>query len=155
MINTLKYKNVDFSFQFNGMFDRIMEDPTEMAYGLGGGDLARYGYNALRIIKNRWTWDNASTKYPCSFNGWGNNYTSGDWYYQKAWFIRLANITLGWTMPQKWLDRTKVVSKVRFSLSASNLFCITPYEGLDPETDYYTAAYPNARTYSIGVNVTF
>ena len=39
--------------------------------------------------------------------------------------------------------------------TANNLFCITPYKGLDPETDYYTAAYPNAQTYSLGVNVTF
>lgn len=156
MINTLRYKDFDFSFQFNGMFDRRMMDPTEMAYGLGGGDIARYGYNALTIIKNRWTWDNPSTKYPCSFNGWNNNYTSGDWYYQNAWFIRLANISLGWSLPKQWLARTNnVVSKVRITLSANNLFCITPYKGLDPETDYYTAAYPNARTYSMGINITF
>ena len=153
--NTLRYKDFDLSIQFNGMFDRRMQDPTEMAYGLGGGDLARFGYNALRKIKDRWTWDNPSTTQPTSFNGWNNNYTSGDWYYQKAWFIRLANISLGWTLPRTLISRTKVLSRVRLSLSASNLFCITPYKGLDPETDYYAAAYPNARTYSMGINVTF
>ena len=155
MVNSLTYKDVDFSFQLNGMFDRRMEDPTEMAYGLGGGDVARYGYNALSIIKKRWTWDNPSTQYPCSFNGWGNSYTHGDWYYQKAWFVRLSNITLGWSMPKAWIAKAKYISRVHLSLSASNLFCITPYKGLDPETDYYTAAYPNARTYSLGVNITF
>ena len=153
--NTLRYKDFDLSIQFNGMFDRRMQDPTEMAYGLGGGDLARFGYNALRKIKDRWTWDNPSTTQPTSFNGWNNNYTSGDWYYQKAWFIRLTNISLGWTLPRTLISRTKVLSRVRLSLSASNLFCITPYKGLDPETDYYAAAYPNARTYSMGINVTF
>ena len=137
------------------MFGRRMQDPTEMAYGLGGGDLARYGYNALRKIKNRWTWDNPSTTQPTSFNGWANNYTSGDWYYQQAWFVRLTNISLGWTLPRTWLSHTKVVSRVRLSLSANNLFCITPYKGIDPETDYYVASYPNARTYSLGINVTF
>lgn len=155
MVNTLSYKDFDLSFQFNGMFDRKMQDPTEMAYGLGGGDIARYGYNALSIIKNRWTWDNPSTEYPCSFNGWNTTYTYGDWYYQKAWFVRLSNITLGWTMPKTWLNKVSFISRVHLSLSASNLFCITPYKGLDPETDYYTAAYPNARTYSLGVNITF
>ena len=155
MVNSLTYKDFDFSFQLNGMFDRRMEDPTEMAYGLGGGDVARYGYNALSIIKKRWTWDNPSTLYPCSFNGWGNSYTHGDWYYQKAWFVRLSNITLGWSMPKAWIAKAKYISRVHLSLSASNLFCITPYKGLDPETDYYTAAYPNARTYSLGVNITF
>ena len=153
--NTFKYKDFDLNIQLNGMFGRRMQDPTEMAYGLGGGDLARYGYNALRKIKDRWTWDNPSTTQPTSFNGWGNNYTSGDWYYQRAWFIRLTNISFGWTLPKAWIARTKVLSRVRLSLSANNLFCITPYKGLDPETDYYAASYPNARTYSMGINVTF
>lgn len=155
MVNTFNYKDFDLSFQLNGMFDRRMEDPTEMTYGLGGGELAQYGYNALTIIKKRWTWDNPSTKYPCSFNGWNTTYTHGDWYYQNAWFVRLSNITLGWNMPKAWVAKTKYISRVHLSLSASNLFCLTPYKGLDPETDYYTAAYPNARTYSIGVNITF
>lgn len=155
MTQRLRYKDFDFSIQFNAMFDRMMQDPTEMAYGLGGGDIARYGYNALSVIKNRWTWDNPSTKYPCSFNGWNNNYTSGDWYYQKAWFIRCSNITLGWNLPRRWLDSTRVISNARLTLSASNLFTITPYDGLDPETDYYTASYPNARTFSVGMNLTF
>ena len=58
-------------------------------------------------------------------------------------------------MPKAWIAKAKYISRVHLSLSASNLFCITPYKGLDPETDYYTAAYPNARTYSLGVNITF
>jgi TonB-linked SusC/RagA family outer membrane protein len=155
MTNHLKYKDFELSFQFNGMFDRKMEDPTEMAYGLGAGDMATYGYNALRIIKNRWTWDHPSTKYPCSFNGWGTDYTSGDWYYQNAWFIRLSNVSLSWNLPRRWIVKTHCLSNVKLSFSATNLFVITPYTGLDPETDYYTAAYPNARTYSLGINVAF
>lgn len=155
MTNHLNYKNVELSIQLNGMFDRIMQDPTEMSYGLGAGDLATYGYNALRIIKNRWTWDHPSTRYPCSFEGWATDYTYGDWYYQKAWFIRLSSITLAWSLPRKWLDATRCISHAKVSLSASNLFCITPYRGIDPETDYYTAAYPNARVYSLGINLTF
>jgi TonB-linked SusC/RagA family outer membrane protein len=155
MTNHVRYKSLELGVQLNGMFDRLMEDPTEMAYGLGAGDLATYGYNALRIIKNRWTWDHPSTKYPCSFNGWGTDYTYGDWYYQKAWFIRMSNISLAWNLPKSWLQATNCLSNVRVSFSASNLFCLTPYKGLDPETDYYTAAYPNARTYSLGINVTF
>lgn len=155
MTNTFRYKNLDLSFQLSGMFDRRMQDPTELEYGITGSDIADYGYNALRSVKNRWTWDNPSTKYPSSFNGWDNNYTTGDWYYQKAWFIRLSNITVGYSLPKDLLAKTKVISNVRLHFSANNLFVISPYKGLDPETDYYTAAYPNARTYSIGVDVTF
>ena len=44
---------------------------------------------------------------------------------------------------------------MRISASINNLFVITPYDGLDPETDAYAAAYPNARTFSFGIDVTF
>lgn len=83
------------------------------------------------------------------------NYTAGDFFYQKAWFIRLQNISLGYTLPKSLLAKTKVLSNVRFHASVNNLFVITPYKGLDPETDAYAAAYPNARTFSFGVDVSF
>lgn len=155
MTNTFKYKDFDLSFHLNGMFDRIMQDPTAMEYGISADGIARYGYNALRSVKNRWTWDNPSTEYPSTFNGWNNNYTSGDFYYQKAWFIRMQNITLGYTLPKRLLAKTKVISNLRVHAGVNNAFIITPYEGLDPETDYYTASYPNARTFSFGVDISF
>ena len=46
------------------MFDRIMQDPTEMDFGLNGGNIAQNGSNMLRIIKDRWTFDNPSTIKP-------------------------------------------------------------------------------------------
>ncbi|MDR0748252.1 MAG: TonB-dependent receptor [Tannerellaceae bacterium] len=155
MTNQLKYKDFDFSFSFNGMFDRMMADPTKSAYGVSGDGIARYGYNALRSVKDRWTWDNPSTTHPSSFTGWNTNYTSGDFFYEKAWFIRMQNITLGYTLPGNLLNKTKVISKLRIFASTNNLFVITPYGGLDPETDYYTAAYPNARTFSFGLDISF
>lgn len=155
MTNTFKYKNFDLTIQLNGMFDRLMQDPTAMTYGISGDGIARYGYNALRSIKNRWTWDNPSTKHPSTFNGWENTYGSGDWFLQKAWFIRAQNITLGYNVPNSFLQKTKYISSLRLYASINNAFIITPYEGLDPETDYYTAAYPNARTFTMGINVSF
>ncbi|MCC8170184.1 MAG: TonB-dependent receptor [Parabacteroides sp.] len=155
MTNTFKYKDFDLSFHVNGMFDRIMQDPTEMVYGISADGIARYGYNALRSVKKRWTWDNPSTEYPSTFNGWNNNYTSGDFYYRKAWFIRMQNITLGYTLPRRLLAKTRVISNLRVHAGVNNAFVITPYKGLDPETDYYTASYPNARTFSFGVDLSF
>lgn len=155
MTNTFKYKDFDLSFHLNGMFDRIMEDPTAMEYGISGDGIARYGLNALRSVKDRWTWDNPSTTNPSTFQGWENTYSSGDFYYQKAWFIRMQNITLGYTLPKHLLAKTKVISNLRVHASINNAFIITPYDGLDPETDYYTASYPNARTFSFGVDISF
>lgn len=155
MTNTFKYKDFDLSFHLNGMFDRIMEDPTAMEYGISGDGIARYGLNALRSVKDRWTWDNPSTTNPSTFQGWENTYSSGDFYYQKAWFIRMQNITLGYTLPKHLLAKTKVISNLRIHASVNNAFTITPYDGLDPETDYYAASYPNARTFSFGVDISF
>lgn len=155
MTNTLRYGNCDLSFHLNGMFDRLMQDPTALEYGISADGIARYGYNALRMVKNRWTWDNPSTTHPSSFYGWNNNYTAGDFFYQKAWFIRMQNITFGYTFPKRILSGAKVISHLRVHAAANNLFLITPYKGLDPETDYYTASYPNAKTFSFGVDLSF
>lgn len=155
MTNIFKIKDFDVNIMFNGMFDRIMQDPTEMVYGISGGGIAANGYNALRSVSDRWRPDAPSTTRPSSFYETGHNYTAGNFFYQKAWFIRLQNISVGYTLPKSLIARTKVLSNVRFSFSANNLFVITPYRGLDPETDAYAAAYPNARTFSFGVDISF
>jgi hypothetical protein len=106
-------------------------------------------------IKDRWTFDNPSTTRPSSYYTSGTKYTAGDFFYQKAWFIRLQNISLGYTLPKSILTKSKILNNVRFHASVNNVFVITPYNGLDPETDAYAAAYPNARTFSFGVDVSF
>ena len=72
---------------------------------------------------------------------------------QNAWFLRLQNVSLGYTIPGKFLKKVFSSAKVRFD--AQNLFTITPYKGIDPETDSYTAAYPYIRTYTFGINLNF
>lgn len=98
---------------------------------------------------------NPSTTRPSSYYTSGTKYTAGDFFYQKAWFIRLQNISLGYTLPKSILTKSKILNNVRFHASVNNVFVITPYNGLDPETDAYAAAYPNARTFSFGVDVSF
>ena len=145
MTNTFKYKGFDLNIMFNGMFDRIMQDPTEMDFGLNGGNIAQNGSNMLRIIKDRWTFDNPSTTRPSSYYTSGTKYTAGDFFYQKAWFIRLQNISLGYTLPKSILTKSKILNNVRFHASVNNVFVITPYNGLDLETDAYGSL--SQRTY--------
>lgn len=151
--NSLYYRNFDLSFHFYGMFDRYMQDPTRMAYGLSADGIAQYSYNALRSIQGRWKPNNASTTQPSSFYGW-SRYGSGDWFLEKAWFVRLQNITLGYTLPAT-AATSRVFQSLRLKLDVNNVLTFTPYGGLDPETDSYTAAYPNARTFTIGIDVKF
>ena len=154
--NVFRYKGFELSFMFNGMFDRKIENPTMAAYGINCSG-AIGGGNGLRTNLERWTPTNPSTKYPSAFFGMGRGsyYTWGDFFYQDAWFIRLQNVSLSYQLPQVWLSKIGFISGLRLHASANNLFVITPYEGLDPETDAYVAAYPNARTYSFGVNISF
>ncbi|MEH6405682.1 MAG: TonB-dependent receptor [Leeuwenhoekiella sp.] len=80
-------------------------------------------------------------------------------------FLRLSNITLGYSLPESLLDKMKVFSNFRVYVTANNLFTITGYSGYDPEAstrrsnpltpgvDY--AAYPRSRFILSGVNITF
>jgi TonB-linked SusC/RagA family outer membrane protein len=152
LTNTIKYKGFDLNFNFYGMFDRMMENPTQLAYGLSSDGIAQYNYNALRSIKQRWMPNNPSADHPSSYYGW-STYGYGDYFYEKAWFIRLQNISLGYTFPEKTVS--KVLSEARIHFDVNNVFVITPYSGLDPETDGYVAAYPNARTFTLGFDLKF
>ena len=150
--NILTYKRFSLNFDFNGLFGRSMVDPNFFEYGMSAYGVYSNGYNALRTVKERWTPGNPSTTHPSSF--WGfSPYSVGDFFMQEAWFIRLQNVSLGYSLPTKWTKGT--FSSIRVHVDGQNLFVITPYKGVDPETDSYTAAYPNIRTFTAGLNFTF
>ncbi|MCU0384578.1 MAG: TonB-dependent receptor [Flavihumibacter sp.] len=150
--NIIQYKNWSLNFDFNGLFGRRFADPNHFAYGVGAAGVFSNGYNALRSVKDRWTPENPSTTNPSSFWGW-SPYGIGDFFVQDAWFVRLQNVSLGYTLPKRFLG--KAFSAVQVHVDAQNLFVITPYKGVDPETDSYTAAYPNIRTFNFGLNLNF
>lgn len=87
---------------------------------------------------------------------------------EDASYLRLQNLTIGYSLPSKWLKKVKI-EKVRVYFTGSNLFCLSGYSGLDPEVNtnfdaggdgfptpnYDYNAYPKTRTYTFGLNVTF
>lgn len=150
--NIIKYKRFSLNFDFNGLFDRRMADPNYTTYGVSAEGIYTYGYNALRTVKDRWTPENPSTTHPSSFYGW-SPYGSGDFFLQNASFVRLQNVSLGYYLPTSWLRG--VFSEAQFHIDAQNLFVLSSYTGVDPETDAYTAAYPNVKTFRIGMNLKF
>ena len=91
-------------------------------------------------------------------------YAITSWAIEDGSFLRLNNLTLGYTLPGKF-TKTFYVQKLRFYASGYNLFCLTKYSGYDPEVDSRRAtpatpgvdysAYPKSRSYNIGVNITF
>ncbi|MGN6439791.1 MAG: TonB-dependent receptor [Agriterribacter sp.] len=152
LTNILTYKNFSLNFDFNALFGRRFADPNYTTYGVSAAGVYSNGYNALRTVKERWTPENPSTTHPSSFYGW-SPYGIGDFFVQDAWFIRLQNVSLAYNLPRKLLGN--VFSSVRIHADAQNLFVITPYTGVDPETDSYTAAYPYIRTFTVGLNLNF
>lgn len=71
-------------------------------------------------------------------------------------YFRLKNIQIGYTLPKKVTEKF-LCSRLRFYVTASNLFTITKYSGYDPEVgsgvDY--GNYPQSRTFTFGLNANF
>jgi len=150
--NTISYKNFDLNFHFNGMFGRQIVDQTDFALGVTAIGVATNGRNALRSVYDRWTPDNPTNTRPASHFGF-SQYGSGDFFLQDAWFIRLQNLSVAYRLPSNSLGGFLDSAAIR--LDAQNLFVITPYEGVDPETDAYVAAYPNVTTFTLGIDLKF
>ena len=81
-------------------------------------------------------------------------------------FLRLNQLTLGYSLPKVWMEKTKVINNIRLYIQGSNLFCATKYSGLDPEVDTRSSknpltpgvdfsAYPKSRGINIGMNIQF
>lgn len=92
-----------------------------------------------------------------------NHAAPTDWAVEDGSFLRLGTLTLGYTLP-KSLSQKVGIKNLRVYATGNNLFCLTSYSGQDPEVstnsnqmalgwDY--SAYPKARSYVFGLNVTF
>lgn len=83
------------------------------------------------------------------------NYTSKD--IQDASFMRLRNVKLAYSVPGSALQKVNVIKSVDIFIQGENLLTLTRWRGLDPENNrvYGRFEYPNARTYTAGINVNF
>ena len=81
-------------------------------------------------------------------------------------FLRLNQLTIGYSFPKVWMEKTKVINNIRVYVQGSNLFCATKYSGIDPEVDTRSSknpltpgvdfsAYPKSRGINVGLNVQF
>ncbi|MBQ9296007.1 MAG: TonB-dependent receptor [Paludibacteraceae bacterium] len=81
-------------------------------------------------------------------------------------FLRLNQLTIGYSFPKVWMEKTKVINNIRVYVQGSNLFCATKYTGMDPEVDTRSSknpltpgvdfsAYPKSRGINVGLNVQF
>ena len=76
-----------------------------------------------------------------------------DLYLYKGDYLKLKNLTIGYSLPQRWLSKISL-EKVRFYYSGENLFSIDSFPGVDPEQGA-APKYQPIRQHAFGVNVTF
>lgn len=169
------WKSFDASIFLNFVYgDNIFND-NKLAFYSG---YITYG-NLLAIANNRWRTTNAQgqvvtdPKELAALNQnaklWipmttGSSWEPQSWAVEDGSFLRVNNITIGYTLPQR-LTKKVGIQRFRIYVTGNNLAVITNYTGYDPEVnvrrstpmtpnvDY--SAYPRAKAYIAGVNVTF
>lgn len=155
--NTFRWKNFDLNIYFYGQFDLLNSGSYKDLWLTGASGMTGIvnmyrGYNMPVSAKDVWTSDNQSAVRP-GYSQDKRTWGIGDYYLQKSWFVRCRNITLGYTIPVN--QGRNILSNVRVYFDVNNPFTITPYDGLDLETDNSVWAYPNVRSFSLGVDITF
>ena len=157
--NNIDYKNFDFSFTFQGEFGASIYN----AGGIYQSANADWFDNQTVDQMNRWQKPGDITMVPQARLGDGNGTQNSTRYLEKANFIRLRNISLGYSL-DKNLTADWGISKIRFYVSAINALTFTKYSGYDPEarsdtarggggSTFYSA--PPAKTVTFGINVNF
>jgi len=146
---TLNYKNFDMSMQFTGQFGFQILNENRWLY-----ENNTYAFNRMKSVTNppyggEYTLSVAQAK------------TYVSYFLEKGDFLKLTNLTLGYTFP---LKNNSWVKGLRAYISGDNLFTITSYSGLDPElsndvlgsfgNDYHDT-YPPIRSFTLGLNLMF
>jgi len=120
--------------------------------------------NYTTDVFERWTGEGTSNKWPRLTNGSNINYQQvSDIFLENGNYLKIQNVTLGYNF--KRLLPKLPVSQARLYFTAQNLFTFTNYSGMDPENGFGNSDswvsgidlgyYPSARTYLVGVNLTF
>ncbi|MFT3825328.1 MAG: TonB-dependent receptor [Chitinophagaceae bacterium] len=141
--SNFRYKNFDASVFLVGMFGQTIAHDLDMRFD------GRYNQPKL----DYWTPVNPSNKYPRPLLGTASvNYLSTLNYYSGS-FVRVRNISLGYSLPQSFLRKASV-NKFRLYASVQNPFLFTNFPGTDPEgaTGFNE---PSVVTYMFGVNLSF
>lgn len=163
--STLNYKNFDFSFNIFTHQGVLVDSPFLREFGFVGdrgrskinmdyyipAGLPRFDENLNWIT----TTGHYSQKYPAP--GLAGPYYGSNAYYTDASFVKVKNITLGYTLPKDLIDRAKIAS-MRVYMNILNPFVWTDHEGYDPEYAHVSLENGNGPanvTYQFGVNVKF
>ena len=174
---TLTWKNwslsANFAFQLGGKF--YSHEYVQNLYN-GTNNQGKGGRLVSKeLVGNTWTPDNKDAYFPMQWYPSGSNqYFTGtsangtNWKFTDialftASYLRLKNITLGYNVPEKFLNKVTggVVSSMRIFASGDNVFLLAAHKGIDPALsatgghEIGPYVYPNIQSFTLGVNVDF
>jgi len=184
--NTFRYKNVDLTIFLNGSVGNKVLNYNMMGQGYNGlvhmnsvwvnqhNSIASRARLAAIDPSKEWIDDvtnvrvlNADTKTPRpTIADPNDNDRLSDRYVEDGSYLRIKNITLGYTFPKSLLSKAKI-DNIRVYMNIQNLYTFTKYMGYDPEVGASTqdssgltfgvdnGRYPSPMTCSFGVNITF
>ena len=133
----ISYKRFDMSVFINGVF--------------GNDVINTQRFNQPNNQPLRWTPDNPVNDYP-SLNA-NRQYKFSDWWIEDGSFVRIQNVSLGYTFP--FLDSR---GSIRVYGNVSNLFTFSGFSGYDPEVGalgMYSGGHPRLRKMTFGINITY
>lgn len=155
--NTLNYKNIDFSFFFQGSYgnkifnllQQTLEKPT-------------LSLNASATLLDRYSATNPNGSQPRATNA--PVAQTIDRYIEDGSYVKLKNISVGYTFSKGLVSKIHA-KQLRIYISAQNPITWTKYTGYDPEVNFYEndntkqgidyGIYPSTKTFLAGLNVTF
>lgn len=148
----LGYKGITLNASFQGI-GGVKAYPT--------GNLAipfNNGANATKEwLTDAWTPENTNARLPIITTGGSDNFRGSDFWLRNNAYVRMKNIQLGYSLPERWLSKVKI-SKVNLFVNGENLLTFSRYKDFDPETildQTNLYRYPMLKTFNGGLNVTF
>ncbi len=156
----LSWKGLDFSMVWSGAFDYYIYWSTQY---YNSSKLTNGHGISKNVANNHYFYNDADPtdprnkidgKYPrLTYETDLSNTLASDFYEYKGDYLKLKNVQLGYTLPEK-LTKKFFVKQLRFFVTGENLLTITSYPGLDPEIGS-SIGYPLMRQYSVGAQITF
>lgn len=149
----VSYNGFDLNMVFQGTIGNQIFDATRRT------DLQYV--NLPSYMWSRWTGPGTSNTIPrFTWTDTNGNWNSSDLFVKNGDYMRLKNMQIGYTLP-KSITQKVLINSLRFYVAAENLLTFTKYEGFDPEvgTSGGTSigidrgCYPQARTFTVGLNV--
>ncbi len=146
------YKHWDFSIAFYGNVGNQVYNGKRAVRVAGKDNIER------DVVYNRWTSGGQSQKHPAANTG---NQLASSYYVESGSFVRINNLTVGYTFPVEKLSRFKITN-LRVFATSQNVFTLKKYSGFTAElpggvlnSGIELSTYPTTRTIAAGLNIGF